>query len=234
MTVLPPRPAGRPRRNDAAIETPHFRSLIPPMTFELTRRHLLTLSAAACVAAAVAPWTSARASQASAFVDQFARQLTAIVNGPQSAAQKKAALGPVIDSNVDVAKIARFCLGRFWGQASPAQQAQYVTIFHQVMLNKIRGHLGEYTGVTYALKGETPQGADTLVSTVINRPNNPPANVQWVVDDTTGTPKVVDIVAEGTSQRLTQRSDYASFLSRHNGDIGALLAALQKQLDSAA
>ncbi len=198
-----------------------------------TRRAFLALTAAtALLAVWGVPHAAAQASAASAFVNSFARSLTAIVNGPQSAAQKKAALGPVIDSNVDVAKIARFCLGRFWATATPAQQAQYTTIFHQVLLNNIRGHLGEYQGVTYAMQGETPQGANTLVGTVINRPNAPPANVQWVVDSASGSPKVVDVVAEGTSLRLTQRSDYASYLSRHGNDISALLTALQQQLDA--
>jgi phospholipid transport system substrate-binding protein len=202
------------------------------MPTHAARRMLLGLTAAALLALTAAPRAAAQAPGASAFVDGFARDLTGIVNGPQSAAQKKAALGPVIDSHVDVAKIARFCLGRFWSTATPAQQEQYTTIFHQVLLNNIRGHLGEYQGVTYTMRGETPQGANTLVGTVINRPNAPSANVQWVVESVGGAPKVVDVVAEGTSLRLTQRSDYASYLSRHGNDISALLAALQNQLNA--
>jgi phospholipid transport system substrate-binding protein len=57
--------------------------------------------------------------------------------------------------------------------------------------------------------------------------------VQWVVDSSTGSPKIVDVVAEGTSLRLTQRSDYASYLERHGNDIGQLLAALHRQLAAA-
>ncbi len=204
------------------------------MRTQPTRRQLLAFAAAAGLLATLgAPRAWAQGSADSSFVNSFAGQLTAIVNGPQTAAQKRAALGPVIDRNVDVAKIARFCLGRFWASATPAQQTQYTTIFHQVLLNNIRGHLGEYRGVSYTMGGETPQGANTLVATVINRPNAPSANVQWVVDTSSGTPKVVDVVAEGTSLRLTQRSDYASYLSRHGNDISALLSALQQQLANA-
>jgi phospholipid transport system substrate-binding protein len=202
----------------------------------LTRRSLLAASAAVLALAVVRlPYAraAASASQASGFVNRFASELTDIVNGPQGAAEKKAALGPVIDSNVDVPKIARFCLGRFWSTATPAQQAEYTQIFHQVLLNNISGHLGDYKGVTYSLTTDHPQGADELVGTIINRPNSPPANVQWVVDSSTGSPKIVDVVAEGTSLRLTQRSDYASYLERHGNDIGQLLAALHRQLASA-
>ena len=203
------------------------------MRTQLTRRTFLALTTAAGLLAVAGTPRALAQSSAGSFVNTFARELTAIVNGPQSSSQKRAALGPVIDRNVDVAKIARFCLGRFWASATPAQQAQYTTIFHQVLLNNIRGHLGEYQGVTYSMGGETPQGANTLVGTTINRPNAPPANVQWVVDSSSGSPKVVDVVAEGTSLRLTQRSDYASYLSRHGNDISALLGALQQQLANA-
>jgi phospholipid transport system substrate-binding protein len=37
------------------------------------------------------------------------------------------------------------------------------------------------------------------------------------------------VIAEGTSMRLTQRDDYASFLARNNGDVEALIAALRRQ-----
>ena len=201
----------------------------------LTRRVFLTF-AGACAALAVigAPRPAwAQRSPAGGFINQFLTGLVGIVNGPQDVAAKKAALGPVIDSNVDVPKIARFCLGRFWSTATPAQQSQYVAIFHQVLLNSISGNLGKYRGVTYTLQGEAPQGTNILVSTVINRPNAPSANVQWVVDSSSGTPKVVDVVPEGTSLRLTQRSDYASYLGRHGNDISALLSALQQQLNNA-
>ena len=206
------------------------------MHAKLTRRTLLTLTAAtlaltgALTALGSMP-ALAQGSSASAFINQFATELTGIVNGPQPAARKKAALGPVIDSHVDVNKIARFCLGRFWATATPAQQAQYTTIFHQVLLNNISGHLGEYQGVSYSMTGTHAQGADSLVGTIINRPSAPAANVQWVVRTEGGAPKILDVVAEGTSLRLTQRQDYASYLARHGSDIDALIAALKRQLN---
>ena len=205
------------------------------MPITTTRRSFLMLSGAAAfllaTTALVPAW--AQSSQAVGFVRSFADELVAIVNGPQPYATKKAALGPVIDRNVDVPRIARFCLGRYWNTATPEQQAQYTTIFHRVLLNNIAGHLGEYAGVSYVLHGESPQGDNTLVGTSIARPNQPTVNVQWVVEGTGGAMKVVDVVAEGTSLRLTQRSDYASFLSRHGDSIPELLSALQRQLDNA-
>jgi phospholipid transport system substrate-binding protein len=192
----------------------------------LTRRTVLALT----TAAALHTPASAQSPGANAFVTHFANDLIQIINGPGGAAEKKAELTPVIDRYVDVPTIARFCLGRFWSTATPAQQLEYVTLFHKVLLNNISGHLGDYRGVSYTMSGDTSQGGNTLVGTQITRPNQPQINVQWVVDST---PKVIDVIAEGTSMRLTSRSDYASYLGQHGGSIDALLSALHRQLDAA-
>jgi phospholipid transport system substrate-binding protein len=164
------------------------------------------------------------------FVKQFADKLVAIVNGPGDTAAKRGALQPVIDQDVDVAAIARFCLARFWNMASPEQQQKYVTVFHQVLMNAISSHLGEYQGVSFSFGATRPEGESSVVATVVTRPNAPPANIGWVVSTASGAPKVVDVLAEGTSMRLEQRADYTSYLSRHNSDIDALIAALQRQV----
>jgi phospholipid transport system substrate-binding protein len=37
------------------------------------------------------------------------------------------------------------------------------------------------------------------------------------------------VIAEGTSLRLTQRQDYASYLTRNNNNVDALINAMQQQ-----
>jgi phospholipid transport system substrate-binding protein len=51
-----------------------------------------------------------------------------------------------------------------------------------------------------------------------------------VVGFDTGSPKITDVIAEGISLRVTQRSDYVSFLQRNNGNIDALIDAVRRQL----
>ena len=107
--------------------------------------------------------------------------------------------------------IARFCLGRFVSRATPAQLAEFTQLFHGVLVNNITTKIGEYRGVTFRMAETAARGAETFVGTVVQRPNQAPTNVRWVVSNASGTPKIVDVVAEGTSLRLTQQSDYASF-----------------------
>jgi phospholipid transport system substrate-binding protein len=191
---------------------------------------MLALAGACALVGFTAMPARAQGADPSAFLKQFADRLVAIVNGPGDAASKRQLLQPVIDGDVDVDGIARFCLARAWSTATPAQQQTYVQLFHQVLLNNISGHLGEYKGVSYTMGGTHPQGDSTLVDTVITRPTAPPANVSWLIGNANGAQKVLDVIAEGTSLRIQQRDDYTSYLHRHNNSIDALNAALQRQI----
>ena len=71
---------------------------------------------------------------------------------------------------------------------------------------------------------------DTLVTTVVERPSSAPVNLDWRVADVGGHPRIVDLVAEGTSLRLTQRSEYSSVIQRGGNQISALLTAMRNQL----
>ncbi len=167
---------------------------------------------------------------ATAFVSALLKDILAVVNGGGAAADKRAAIARIIDTKVDVDGVARFCLGRFWRTATPAQQQDYVKLFHTVLLNSVAGKVGEYSGVSFTMGATRAREEDVLVSTVVSRPNNAPSKVDWVVANIGGQPKLVDLIAEGTSLRLTQRSDYASFLASHGNNVQTLLDAIRAQL----
>ncbi len=199
----------------------------------LLRRTALTLIAAAWVApaipAALAQGARPSPSQAEDFIRNVGNQLIGIVNGPGSGAQKSAALTQIIDSDVAVTDIARFCLGRFWRLASPQQQQEYEALFHRVLVSSITSKIGEYQGVRFTIGRATVRPEGTVIASTIAGPNKPPAEVDWVVNDFNGSPKIVDMIAEGTSLRLTQRDDYASFIVQHNNSVQALVDALRRQ-----
>ena len=168
--------------------------------------------------------------QAAAFIDKTGKDLTAVVNGSAGTADKTAQLQQIVDRDVDVDAVARFCLGRYWRSASPAQQQQYLQLFRQVLVKNITSKLGDYQGVTFAVGRTSPRDGAVAVATVVTRPGTAAANVEWVVSSASGSPRIVDVVAEGTSLRLTQRSDYASYLAHNNNNLQALLDAMRQQL----
>jgi phospholipid transport system substrate-binding protein len=204
----------------------------------MTNRRTFVVSTAASLLAVLGRATSpARAQGASARASEFVKgigdRLVAVVNGSEPDNAKRAKLTAIIDGAVDVDGVAQFCLGRFWRSASPEQQRRYTALFHQVLVNNITAKLGEYRGVRFTMGRSQQRDENAVVSTVVERPNNPPTNVDWIISSPAGDPKIIDVIAEGTSLRLTQRSDYASYLSRNNNSIDALINAMRQQVAQA-
>ena len=168
--------------------------------------------------------------RASAFIKTMGEKLVAAINGSESLQQRRQALAGIIDAAVDVDGVARFCLGRFWVIATPAQQQQYLSVFRNMLVVNISSKIGDYRGVRFTLGATQDRDAGEIVSTIVERPNNPPANVQWVVANAAADPKVVDVIAEGTSLRITQRDDYTAFMSRNGNNVDALLGAIRQQV----
>jgi phospholipid transport system substrate-binding protein len=200
----------------------------------LLRRLLLSVVTAALIGgpALAQSGDSMTASAAAAYVRQTGNELVGIVNGALPDQQKGQQLAHIINQRVDVNGIARFCLGAFWRQASPAQQKEYLNLFHRVLTLSIDSKMGDYHGVSFTITRTVPAEGGQMVSTIIKRPSQPPANVEWVVQDVDGAPKIVDVIAEGTSLKVTQRSDYSSFILHNNQSIQALLDAMKRQVSN--
>lgn len=175
--------------------------------------------------------------EAAEFIQRAGGELAATIGGAGSVEEKRRRITPFMAEVVDVEGVARFVLGRFWRLATPEQQRTYVGLFNQVLANSIAGRLGEYRGadavkVTVGRPDPRPEGV--LVPTTILRPNNQPVNVTWLVTEAGGKPKVADVIAEGMSLRLAQRSDYSAYIQRNNNDVGALIRALEAQVSQGA
>jgi phospholipid transport system substrate-binding protein len=195
----------------------------------ILRRHFLTLAAATVVVPFLPAWAQSP-DKAIVFVKSTGDRLVAVVNGPGAAQDKRAQMTQILNDAVDVDGIAKFCLGRFWRTATPDQQDVYVKLFHQVLVTNITSKLGEYKGVTFTMGRARTEGENDVVSTTVDRPNNPPTAVDWVVAEVGAKFKIIDVVAEGTSLRLTQRQDYASYLMHNNNSVDALISAMKNQL----
>jgi phospholipid transport system substrate-binding protein len=199
-----------------------------------TRRSLITaLVAAVPLGAFLAVTPGARAddvSAARAMIQSTANSMVSIINSSDGYAQKQAAFRQLVYANVDVDGVARFVLGRFWRAATPQQQQTYMDTFRQLLVYAVTGQTSSFQGASFALGDAQEQPAGIVVSTTVNVPGKSPATVQWVVAMMNGQPKIIDIIAEGTSLRLTERNDYAGVISQHGGQVQPLIDAMRNQL----
>jgi phospholipid transport system substrate-binding protein len=195
-----------------------------------TRRRLLGGIAAALMGPEIALGESLE--WAAAFIRRSGEELSSIMAKAGTTEARRRLLQPFIDRVVDVDAVARFCLGRFWRQATANQQQNYLRQFHAVMTNAVLVRVGDYEHNEVRVAVERPEIRDgnVQIATVVERAGTPPARVIWVVDANADNPRVVDLIAEGLSLRLTVRSDYNAFLVRHGNNIDALIDALRQQI----
>jgi phospholipid transport system substrate-binding protein len=143
----------------------------------------------------------------------------------------RAQVAEVLRGAVDVEGVGRFILGRWWNVASEAERREYLRLFEQIVIGNLSSRFGELQGVRFT-PGRTQTRAEdeVLVSTEVVQPGSQPFALDWLVALVRNQPKVVDVVAEGASLRLTTRSEYSSVISRNGGRVGPLLDAMRQQI----
>jgi phospholipid transport system substrate-binding protein len=199
------------------------------------RRLFLGTVLALAAAARDARAQGADPARAAQFIQAAGQELVSALNSNAPIAQRRQQVAAVLRRVVDIEGVGRFILGRWWRQASAAEQGEYTRLFEETLIRNLSARFGEYQGVRFSL-GRAQQRAeeDVLVNTVIERPNIAPFSLDWRVGNVNGQPKVVDVIAEGTSLRLTQRSEYSAVIQRNNGQVSALLAAMRNQIQQLA
>ncbi|UPY37477.1 ABC transporter substrate-binding protein [Sediminicoccus sp. KRV36] len=172
------------------------------------------------------------ATRAITFIQTTGNAIVAAVNSTTlTAPQRQERVATLLRQALDIEGIGRFILGRWWRVASPAEQQEYLRLFEETVVRSLASRFGNYQGVRFAL-GRSQQRTedDVLVTTVVERPGTEAFNLDWRVADVNGQPRVVDLVAEGTSLRLTQRSEYSAVVQRGGNQVAALLTAMRGQL----
>jgi phospholipid transport system substrate-binding protein len=205
----------------------------------LPRRAMLAalLAAPAPAALLLAPRPAAgqiETQRAVAFIQATGNDLVGVLNSNAPVAQRRERVAAILRRAVDIEGVGRFVLGRWWRTATPAEQQDYLRLFEEMLVRNLASRFGEFQGVRFTI-GRSQQRTedDALVTTLVERPNTPPVSLDWRVAEVGGQPRIVDLVAEGASLRLTQRSEYSAVIQRNGNRVAALLDAMRAQNERA-
>ena len=154
---------------------------------------------------------------ASQFIRQIGDRAIATLRAPDaSLAAREARFRSLLSEGFDLAFIGRFVLGRYWRQATPEQRSAYLALFGEYVLKTYSARLGGYAGEGMTILSERPAGTkDVVVSTRILRPSGPPIEAVWRVRTTGARYRIIDVMVEGVSMVVTQRSEFAAVVQRH-------------------
>ena len=156
------------------------------------------------------------------------RALQFLANSGMSQDQKKSSFRGLLNDSFDLDTIGRFVLGRYWKTSSEAQRQEYLQLFRRMVVDVYAKRFGDYKGQNFETRGYRADGdKDTIVSSYIMPGEGPEVQVDWRVRYKNGRYQIVDVIVEGVSMSVTQRSDFAAVIQRGGGDVQVLLAHLR-------
>ena len=173
-----------------------------------------------------------RDESAEKFVTMMASDaITFLGDDSLSMEDKEQRFSKLLSRSFDMSTIGRFALGKYWRQASPEQRDDYQSLFRDMIIEVYSRRFSEYNGQELKVRESRATGDnDVTVSSFIIPPNGgQEVQVDWRIRKKKGQYKVIDVVVEGVSMALTQRSDFSSVIQRGGGDISVLLNHLRKQ-----
>ena len=202
---------------------------------EMMRRVLLSLFFALIATASFAAPPPVNPADAVAFINQLWDRAAVLLNNKTDAAIRMARFRELFRTDFDCPEIARFVLGRYWRNASNEEQHEFVKLFEDYVVFVYTARLSNFGGETMKVRGSRSDGDGVIVSTDMISPGGAaPVKIDWRLVSANGFYKISDVIVEGISMAVTQRSEFASVVQRNGGQIRSLLALMREKTASAA
>ena len=169
--------------------------------------------------------------KAEGFVQKNAQSTLDFIGNPETTEeQKHKRLDKMINANFDLRSIGRFALGRYWRILPKENQAEYHKLFKEYVINIYSQRFNEYSGEKFEVTGSRiEQNNDTIVFSKLYAAKGNPIIIDWRIRERNGSMRVLDVIVEGVSMSLTQRSEFDSIIQRNGSKPTALLAFLEEQ-----
>ena len=157
--------------------------------------------------------------------------INTLTNKSISQNEKEGQFGELFDKNFDVPSISRFVLGKYWKQASLDQKKNFIKVFRNYVVKSYSSRFNEYSGEKLKLVNyENEKNPKIfLVHTILERQDAPVIKVDWRIGKKKDRFVILDIIIEGISLAITQRSEFVSVIDQNKGSIDQLISLLKER-----
>ena len=157
--------------------------------------------------------------------------INTLTNKSISQNEKESQFGKLFDKNFDIPSISRFVLGKYWKQASLDQKKNFIKAFRNYVVKTYSSRFNEYSGEKLKLVNyENEKNPKIfLVHTILERQDAPVIKVDWRIGKKKDRFVILDIIIEGISLAITQRSEFVSVIDQNEGSIDQLISLLKER-----
>ena len=198
----------------------------------MVRRYLTTSFAVVLAACLVStPSSRAQVDDPVGFVERLGVEAIEMLADPALTERERTSeFRRILVAAFDLPTIARFVLGRHWRRATIEERQEFQSLLEDYIVTTYAARLGRYRGETLAVgEAHGEREGDILVASEIIPREGLTVRVDWRVRGEPGSYKIIDVVVEGISMVITQRSAFASVIQRSGGRVSGLLSELRKK-----
>lgn len=192
---------------------------------DFTRRGLILSAGAALLPGPVMALTDAKAR---ALIDKVVADINAVINSGRSEAAMIREFARIFARYADVDIIARSTLGPASRRASDAEMRAFVEAFRGYIARKYGKRFREFIGGRIEVNGVRQVKSWHEVKSTVYLRGKSPFEVLFLVSDRSGQDLFFDMVIEGVSLRLSERTEIGAMLDANRGSIDGLIADLKR------
>ncbi len=124
------------------------------------------------------------------------------------------ALQPILEESFDFQRMIAAAAGSYWTQASEAERQRLTEAFTKLSITTYAARFNGWTGESFETLGERAGPRDSVfVDTRLNRPKDPAVPITYVLTETDGRWRIVDVLLDKSiSELAVRRSEYSQVL----------------------
>lgn len=123
------------------------------------------------------------------------------------------ALDPVLAETFDFHTIARIVTGKHWKMLDEDQRAEFIAVFGALSAATYASNFDGFSGEVFETIGAEEKRGNILVKTVIVRVDDDPVTLDYVLRDSDGMWRIVNVIANGVSDLSLKRADYTAVIN---------------------
>ncbi|MEM7731184.1 MAG: ABC transporter substrate-binding protein [Pseudomonadota bacterium] len=163
-----------------------------------------------------------------ALVDRVVNEINRVIASGKSEAAMIRDFERIFGRYADVSIIARSALGADSRRASNAQLRSFTQAFQGYVARKYGKQFRDFIGSQIEVQGVRRVKTWHEVDATVRLSGRAPFKVAFLVSDRSGRDLFFDLLIEGVSMRLSERTEIGSMLDANNGDIDRLISAVQR------
>ncbi|SHL64068.1 phospholipid transport system substrate-binding protein [Roseovarius pacificus] len=195
---------------------------------DFSRRLFLKTGVAVAGVTVARPALALTDAGAKALVDKVVGDINRVIGSGKALSSMISDFERIFSRYADVNIIARSTLGADSRRVSTAQMRAFVDAFQGYIARKYGKRFNEFVGGRIEVQGVRQVKSWHEVKSTVHLRGQAPFDVLFLVSDRSGRDLFFDMVIEGVSLRLSERTEIGAMLDRRQGNIDALIQDLRQ------